>query len=348
MAVVKNGDYWFFEWKIQGKKVRRSTGLKVQEATREYVRSLEESAKAELVESSNKEPNESSPSLLEAIERFYNEKWCRDRSGEKQRKNALVAADIIGKHKRLSEVSSKDLLRLKQVLFERGRAGSTVNRHISAIMVILNHACRYWEVLDRVPAVKREDESERVRLRVVSWDEEKKILAACDKIGDHDFRDLYVVLVDTGLRKNETLSLSYLSSIDLGNGIIKISSTQHKNKRAKEVPMSERVKEVLQERRKTHPQYPFKETFPVDSPLRRLHKVLKAAELPDEGDIVIHSLRHTFAARLANAHVPIYEVSKLLGHTSVKTTEQVYGHMFVDTLRSSIGVLNREVKNKGA
>jgi integrase len=37
-----------------------------------------------------------------------------------------------------------------------------------------------------------------------------------------------------------------------------------------------------------------------------------------------HSLRHTFACRMLTAGMPIYDVSKMLGHESVQTTEQIY------------------------
>lgn len=342
MAVVRNGDYWVYEWKIGGKTVRRSSGFKI-DTPREHVRESEELARrkalAELGLSSL--PSSAPLTLSRAIERFYNEKWKRDRSGEKQYRNAMVAAKIIGLNRPLEEITSKDLAHLKASLLEQGKAGSTVNRHLSAIMVVLNHAARYWEVLDRVPAVKREDESDNARIRVVTWEEEKRILKACEELGDRDFADLYIVLVDTGLRRNEALTLTYSRNIDFASGVVTVFAHQHKNKRSKSVPMTKRAQEVLI-RRRTLGDKPFG-TFTPDSPLKRFQKVLKVAGLASE-DIVIHSLRHTFAARLANAGVPIYEVSKLLGHSSVKTTEKYYAHLFMDTLRSSIGVLDAQLK----
>ena len=51
-------------------------------------------------------------------------------------------------------------------------------------------------------------------------------------------------------------------------------------------------------------------------------------------DLRIHDLRHSFASALVNHGVPIYDVQKLLGHQSVKTTER-YSHLSSDRLRSS-------------
>ena len=48
----------------------------------------------------------------------------------------------------------------------------------------------------------------------------------------------------------------------------------------------------------------------------------------------IHDLRHSFASALVNHGVPIYDVQKLLGHQSIKTTER-YSHLAPERLRQS-------------
>lgn len=52
-----------------------------------------------------------------------------------------------------------------------------------------------------------------------------------------------------------------------------------------------------------------------------LRQVFRAAGQPDGHP---HQLRDTFAVRLLEQGVPLEEVSKLLGHTSIKTTEKFY------------------------
>ena len=52
--------------------------------------------------------------------------------------------------------------------------------------------------------------------------------------------------------------------------------------------------------------------------------VFKAAGLAGEGHMMSHRLRDTFAVDLLEKGVPLEEVSKLLGHESIKTTERHY------------------------
>ena len=46
-----------------------------------------------------------------------------------------------------------------------------------------------------------------------------------------------------------------------------------------------------------------------------------------------HWCRHTYATRLLRAGTPVEVVSKLLGHASVTTTVDVYGHLSVEDAR---------------
>jgi len=50
----------------------------------------------------------------------------------------------------------------------------------------------------------------------------------------------------------------------------------------------------------------------------------RAAKIPNDGHMMSHRLRDTFAVDLLQKGVPLEEVSKLLGHESIKTTERHY------------------------
>jgi len=52
--------------------------------------------------------------------------------------------------------------------------------------------------------------------------------------------------------------------------------------------------------------------------------LFKAAKIERGGNMMSHRLRDTFAVDLLVRGVPIQEVSKLLGHLSIKLTERHY------------------------
>jgi len=55
-----------------------------------------------------------------------------------------------------------------------------------------------------------------------------------------------------------------------------------------------------------------------------MRKLFKAAKIESNGHMRSHRLRDTFAVDLLSKGVPMEEVSKLLGHDSIKTTEKSY------------------------
>lgn len=44
--------------------------------------------------------------------------------------------------------------------------------------------------------------------------------------------------------------------------------------------------------------------------------------------ITLHGLRHTFASMASHARVPLYQISRAMGHSSPATTQRIYTHLF--------------------
>ena len=57
----------------------------------------------------------------------------------------------------------------------------------------------------------------------------------------------------------------------------------------------------------------------------------------------IHDLRHTHASWLIQDGVPLFTISRRLGHASTRTTEQVYGHLMPEALQAGADATERSV-----
>lgn len=56
--------------------------------------------------------------------------------------------------------------------------------------------------------------------------------------------------------------------------------------------------------------------------------------------IHLHGLRHTFASVLINNGIPIYYVSKIMGHQSTHITENTYAHLFKEMHEDILSTIN--------
>jgi integrase len=72
---------------------------------------------------------------------------------------------------------------------------------------------------------------------------------------------------------------------------------------------------------------------------REIWKPALAAELP--ADATFHDLRHTFASTALAQGVPISEVSRWLGHKSITTTVDLYGHLVPEASGRACDALDR-------
>lgn len=72
----------------------------------------------------------------------------------------------------------------------------------------------------------------------------------------------------------------------------------------------------------------------------------RARKLAGLEDVRFHDLRHTFASRLVQGGVPLYEVMHLTGHKSL-TMVQRYAHLAPDFQESAIRVLDERLRPAG-
>ncbi len=54
----------------------------------------------------------------------------------------------------------------------------------------------------------------------------------------------------------------------------------------------------------------------------------------------IHGLRHSHVSLLISKKYDIFEISKRIGHKSIKTTQDTYGHLFTEVQKNIADDLN--------
>jgi site-specific recombinase XerD len=130
------------------------------------------------------------------------------------------------------------------------------------------------------------------------------------------------------------------TNVDFVRKVITVQNSEDfttKNRKNRLIPMNEllwkmfaRRKEnatselIFQESGRRLDRIPLSKTF---------KKYVLAAGLDDK--LHFHSLRHTFATWLVQSGVGIYEVQKLMGHSSVAVT-QVYAHLAPSELHRAV------------
>lgn len=148
--------------------------------------------------------------------------------------------------------------------------------------------------------------------------EVQKILDNAKGMSKHMFATMYYA----GLRINELRQLSRTRVTELGNGKLKLS-VDGKGCKARDICMGNTGSNILRGRLGMGGVEELLFPIAASSIRRRLKTVLKRAKLPSH--ISPHWLRHAFATHAYEAGVQLVALSKVLGHSSVKTT-LVYIH----------------------
>ena len=169
--------------------------------------------------------------------------------------------------------------------------------------------------------------------RYLSAAETQRLHEVLSRCGSPQLKSIVALLLLLGCRKRELLDARW-EDVDLERRNWRIPLS--KSGKARSIPISDRALEVL----RGLPRWsgcPYVIPNPdTKRPFGNLFylwdKVRKEAGI---ADLRMHDLRHTFASNLVNSGQSIYVVSKLLGHSQIKTTAR-YSHLADETLMSAV------------
>lgn len=341
MALYKRSTspYWYSQFDYRGRTYVRST----KSTNRKLAKEIDKQIYNDVVEQYELGAFESI-TLEEAITSYLaTVKHLRMRQNKKSELNRVM--DHIHPMRELHKIRLKDVNRML-LEFDKADYKEGYKKMILAqLNLVLRHAkdIGYKSPQMELPKIK----SRYKRIRYLTFDEERAILDRIDpknceykpecqkyQLRQNEY-DFAVLSLDLGTRRSELEGLIW-RSVDFDTRTIRIFRPKVNNESI--LYMTQRVEQILQRRRQSMDDDEYYVFARSDKGnvirLKVLQQAINDAGVNDhqivelKGDRVTpHTFRKTFASRLVMNGVPIQEVSKMLGHSSIRMTEKSYAFL---------------------
>jgi len=334
MAIYKRGKkgIYYMNFVVNGERINKSTGA----YTKREANMAEALEKKKLLEEENLSPHERGARTLlqDAIDQTYEMKWKQNKDAFRTYRRACLLVDLLGNIP-LGKIDESMLHKLLKKLRRQGATPATINRYLANLKTILRLKKQDFDFI-------KLNKEKKGRIRVVSKEEEEQIVHLL-KETQHtkrryfypDVGDLVQVLIDTGMRLGEALALKY-DDIDFDTNLISI--WVNKGDRPRSIPMTKRVRRIMQERKGLHRGKPFDlKQHQAQSSWRWVRSEMN---LLNDPEFILHALRHSCASRLVNKGIDLYVVKEWLGHSTIQVTER-YAHLSPLKLKQAVEVLDQ-------
>ena len=199
--------------------------------------------------------------------------------------------------------------------------------------------------------------TQRVTVRVLKDDDVRQLVAACERLRD---RFLLLLLAGSGMRVGEALGLRH-EDIDVSGPSVAVRQRVNANHaraktRNRDIPVSGELIRAYSDY--LHEEYGVLDSdyvfvnlwaAPIGHPMTysTVHGLVTRLRRRTGVDFGPHSFRHTYATALLRRLVPAEVVRDLMGHASIATTVDAYGHLTVGDCRRALvtaGFLEQQQK----
>ena len=152
---------------------------------------------------------------------------------------------------------------------------------------------------------------------------EEEVAQLFSVIPDVEFRRLIRFFLLTGCRRTEVALIDW-RDIDMDMRTIILRASNTKTKRNRVLEIGDKLYALLQEQgpQKSGRLFPKWQAGSITVIFRKYVKLCGFGR-----KISVHSLRHTATVYFLKAGIDMFTISRILGHTSVRTTETVYAHI---------------------
>jgi integrase len=266
--------------------------------------------------------------------------------------------------KKLAEITPWLVEKWRSARLKDGAKPATVNRDLDNLKSALNRAVE-WGHLDASPlaAVKRSKVDRAARVRYLTPDEEKSLLAALSArdarlraeresanrwrakrgypllpplgdFGDH-LSPLVALSLHTGMRRGEVFSLTW-DDVDLDRAMLTVRGGKAKSGTTRHIPLNATAVNALTRwGRGNGLVFPARDGGQLNNVRKSWERVLANAGIER---FRWHDLRHTFASKLVMAGVDLNTVRELLGHSTITMTLR-YAHLAPEHKASAVARL---------
>lgn len=246
---------------------------------------------------------------------------------------------------KLNLISRISLISMLDKMEKTRLSNRSKNYAVALTRQVFNFAIKCDLYIGVNPAAKFDElkKEDNRRMRFLSEEDLNNLL---EELKKHSYSVYLMALIsaDCGLRAGEIFKLTW-ADIDIKERLLFLRDT--KNGSNRHAYMSKRVQGELSKLKSGEGNqllFPSRDGEQIKHISRTFERAVKTIGLNKgitdrKQKIVFHSLRHTYASRLVDKGVSIYEVKELLGHKDIKMTMR-YSHLDKERLRKSVQVLD--------
>ncbi len=255
--------------------------------------------------------------------------------------------------KRVNEITSVDIIKWQNGLLRQEYKPTYLRMIQNQVTALFNHAERFYDL--KTNPCKKVDKIGRSNAKELNFwtKDEFDIFISGFSEEEEMYRIIFLILFWLGCRVGELLALT-AGDIDLEKGEVNISKTYFRRNKTDYItsPKTESsnrkitIPKFLQEELKVFlsRQYdlqPEDRIFPITD--RAIQKKMKQkTEQANLKPIRVHDLRHSHIALLIEKGMQPLVIAQRVGHDSVNTTMNIYGHLYPNKQKQVADMLNAE------
>ena len=289
------------------------------------------------------------------VEVYFTDKEPRLKERSIMTKRILIETKILPYFgdKKMNEITAVDIIKWQNALLNQEYKPTYLRMIQNQMTAIFNHAERFYQLKEN--PCKKVDKMGRASAKGLNFwtKEEYEVFIQGFTESEEMYRIIFQILFWLGCRVGELLALTS-EDIDLENGMVSISKTYFRRNRTDYITSP---KTESSNRKITIPDFLQKELqrfldrqygltaeeriFPITD--RAIQKKMKQkTESAKLKPIRVHDLRHSHIALLIEKGMQPLVIAQRVGHDSVNTTMNIYGHLYPNKQKQVADILNAE------